>query len=75
MCTRVHVQLYVHSKFSTKFSIPIPRYYSTILYYTVYLLLARNNKIKYFQTLGVGTNERAARGHKSELKNEGLAKF
>ena len=45
------------------------------LYYTVYLCLARNNKIKYFQTLGVGTNERAARGHKSELKNEGLAKF
>ena len=69
------VDLVLYYSCSTKFSIPIPRYYSTILYYTVYLLVARNNKIKYFQTLGVGTNERAARGHKSELKNEGLAKF
>ena len=52
-------------------------YYSTTaVYYTIlYTCLSRNNKIKYFQTLGVGTNERAARGHKSELKNEGLAKF
>ena len=47
---------------------------STILYYTVYCI-SRNNKTKYFRTLGVGTNERAARGHENALKNEGPSKF
>ena len=37
--------------------------------------MAINNKIKYSQTLGVGTNERAARGPENALKNEGPAKF